>query len=147
VCEPLKEKLAPATDSHGRVSLQYTLAEALFAGELGRYAYAAGSLTNPEILGLAKRVRYVVDPDFPGPGRFKGAVRVTMTDGRVLSAVEEHNRGSAENPMTRQELTEKFHTNAGGFLSLPQRDRLVAEVARLDRLPDARTLVDLAVRS
>ncbi len=29
VCEPTQEKLAPASDSHGRVSLQYSLAEAL----------------------------------------------------------------------------------------------------------------------
>src|SRR5687768_7581114 len=32
VCEPLEEKLSPASDSHGRISLQYTLAEALHAG-------------------------------------------------------------------------------------------------------------------
>ncbi len=30
VCEPTEEKFAPASDSHGRVSLQYSLAEALY---------------------------------------------------------------------------------------------------------------------
>ena len=35
VCEPTEEKFAPASDSHGRVSLAYTLAEALYSGELG----------------------------------------------------------------------------------------------------------------
>jgi 2-methylcitrate dehydratase PrpD len=147
VCEPLSEKLAPATDSHGRVSLQYTLAEALYLGQLGRHAYQPDSLNNPEILALASRVRYVLDPDFPGPGRFKGAVRVTMKDGRCLSAVEEYNRGSAENPMSLQELTAKFHTNASGFLSAAARDRLAADIERLEQLPDAKALVDLAVRT
>src|SRR5579863_9399309 len=32
VCEPTEEKFAPASDSHGRVSLQYSLAEALTHG-------------------------------------------------------------------------------------------------------------------
>ena len=39
VCEPVAEKTAPATEAHGRVCLQYTLAEALVRGELGRTAY------------------------------------------------------------------------------------------------------------
>ena len=32
VCEPVGEKRRPQSDSHGRVSLQYTLAEALYFG-------------------------------------------------------------------------------------------------------------------
>src|SRR4051812_18418522 len=44
VCEPIAEKTAPASDSHGRVSLQYTLAEALALGELGKTAYREDSL-------------------------------------------------------------------------------------------------------
>jgi 2-methylcitrate dehydratase PrpD len=147
VCEPAEEKLAPASDSHGRVSLQYTLAEALCKGELGKGAYDAKSLTSPEILALARRVRYHVDPEFPGPGRFKGVVRITMKDDRSFAGVEEHTRGSTENPMSSADLRAKFDENAGGFLSGTQRDRLADEIARLEHLPDASALVTLAVRS
>ena len=145
VCEPLDEKLAPLSDSHGRVSLQYTLAEAFHRGELGKNAYASESLRNPEILALAKRVRYRVDPEFPGPGRFKGAVEVRLRDGRAFTEVEEHNRGSAENPMTYAELRAKFDENASGFLSREQRDRLADNIGVLETLPDAKALVDLAI--
>jgi 2-methylcitrate dehydratase PrpD len=145
VCEPTVEKLAPASDSHGRVSLQYTLAEALYRGELGKDAYGPESLQNPDILELARRVHYTVDPAFPGPGRFKGAVQITLTDGRSLGSVEEYNRGSAENPMTRAELRTKFDENASGFLSPERRDRLASEIDRLEQLPDASGLAGLAV--
>jgi 2-methylcitrate dehydratase PrpD len=147
VCEPTVEKFAPASDSHGRISLQYTLAEALYLGELGKKAYDESSLRNPEILALARRVRYHVDRSFPGPGRFKGEVRVNLTGGQSLVAVEEHNRGSAENPMSESELRTKFDENASGFLSPIERRRLAEEIERLDHLPDSRTIVDLAVRS
>jgi 2-methylcitrate dehydratase PrpD len=145
VCEPTAEKLAPATDSHGRVSLQYTLAEALHRGELGRQAYSADSLTNPKILALARRVRYEVDPRFPGPGRFKGAVRVTLKDGRSFAEVEEFNRGSAENPMTDAELRAKFEENASGFLSEAERASVVEAIGQLEDAPDASVLVGLTV--
>jgi 2-methylcitrate dehydratase PrpD len=145
VCEPLDEKLAPATDSHGRVSLQYTLAEALFFGELRKNAYQSASLQNAEILALARRVHYEVDPQFPGPGRFKGAVRVLLKDGRSIEDVEEYNRGSAENPMSDGDLRRKFDENAGGFLSKTARDRLADQIAEIEQLADASTIATLAV--
>jgi 2-methylcitrate dehydratase PrpD len=143
VCEPVAEKCAPATQAHCRVCLQYTMAETLYAGSLGKTAYSDAMRLNPDVLELARKVEYFVDPAFPGPGRFKGAVRVTLKDGRVLEEIEEYNRGSAENPMSEAELRAKFDDNAGGFLSAAQRDRLAQEIARTENLPDARTLVDL----
>jgi 2-methylcitrate dehydratase PrpD len=142
VCEPTEEKFAPASDSHGRVSLQYSLAEALYYGTLGKGAYGLESLKNPEILALARRVQYRVDPDYPGPGRFKGAAKIVLNDGRTFEEVEEYNRGSAENPMTYQELRAKFDDNASGFLTAEQRDRLAWEINRLETLANAMHLLD-----
>ena len=144
VCEPTVEKFAPASDSHGRVSLQYSVAEALYRGELGKNAYAAESLRDPAILALARKVAYRVDPGYPGPGRFKGAVRITLKDGRAFEHVEEYNRGSAENPMSAAELRAKFDENASGFLLPEQRTLLAGQIARVDRLDDASALVALA---
>ncbi len=143
VCEPASEKFAPASDSHGRVSLAYSLAEALHTGSLGRNAYSAQNRSNTEILALARKVRHRTDPDYPGPGRFKGAVKITLTDGRVFQEIEEYNRGSVENPMSYAELRSKFDDNAATVLSPAERDRVAKAVEELEKLPDARALVDL----
>lgn len=147
VCEPAAEKCAPATQAHCRVCLQYTMAETLYAGSLGKNAYLDAMRLNPDVLALARKVEYSVDPTFPGPGRFKGAVRITLKDGRVLEEIEEYNRGSAENPMSDAELRAKFDDNAGGFLTAAQRDTLAATIARTENLPDVRSLVALAVQA
>jgi 2-methylcitrate dehydratase PrpD len=125
------------------VSLQYSLAEALYFGALGKTAYRNESLNNPDILALARRVHYHVDPNYPGPGRFKGAVTITLKDGRVVEELEEYNRGSAENPMTYSELRAKFDDNSSAFLSASQRDRLADTIQKLDELQDASTLLDV----
>jgi len=145
VCEPLDEKLAPASDSHGRISLQYTLAEALHTGSLRKDAYSERNLRDPEILALARRVRYHVDPDFPGPGRFKGAVRITLKDGRTIVDTQEHNRGSVENPMTPAELRAKFDANAGDVLSPPERGRLAQAIDGLENMDDVSVVVGLSM--
>jgi 2-methylcitrate dehydratase PrpD len=146
VCEPVAEKIAPASRAHCRVCLQYTLAEAVYTGELGKNAYGDSTRLNPEVLALARKVRYHVDPSYPGPGRFKGAVRVTLNDGRVIEEIEEYNRGSAENPMSDEELRAKFDDNTSGFLSAAHRDGLADAIGRTDNLADARTLMDLSGR-
>ena len=147
VCEPTAEKLAPASDSHARISLQYTIAEALYTGRLGKTAYSEGNLRNPEILALARRVHYYVDRGFPGPGRFTGAVRITLNDGRVISETQEHNLGSVENPMSAAQLRAKFDGNADGILNVGERDRLADEIDRLERLEDAAVIVDRSLPS
>jgi 2-methylcitrate dehydratase PrpD len=144
VCEPTEEKYAPATRSHCRVSLQYTLAEALTCGRLGKDAYGDEHRLDSGVLALARRVHYHVDPGYPGPGRFKGAVRITLTDGRAFETVEEYNRGSAENPMSEADLRAKFDENAGAFLDHDARSRLADAIGRLDTLPDASSLAALA---
>ncbi|MGP0075495.1 MAG: MmgE/PrpD family protein [Bryobacteraceae bacterium] len=143
VCEPTAEKFAPASDSHGRVSLQYSVAEALYNGALGKSAYSTESRANPEILALARRVHYHVDPDYPGPGRFKGAVKVVLKDAREFEEIEEYNRGSAENPMTFEELRAKFDENSSGFLSAEQRQRLLQQIDQMNTLHDAKLLINL----
>jgi 2-methylcitrate dehydratase PrpD len=144
VCEPVAEKFAPASDSHGRVSLQYSLAEALALGSLGKNAYRQESLQDPAILALSRRVHYRVDPDYPGPGRFKGEVTITLKDGRSFYELEEYNRGSAENPMSYDEIRAKFDENAGDFLDEDARSRLADQIARLELLDDASLLVTSA---
>lgn len=143
VCEPESEKLHPLTDSHGRVSLQYTLAEALVRGKLGKHAYQADALNDDTILGLTQRVKYRVDPSLPGPEQFKGVIAVELADGTVLEEVEEHNRGSFDNPMTTQEIVEKFRENVEGTLSDEQAASIVDTALSLERLDSVADLTGL----
>jgi 2-methylcitrate dehydratase PrpD len=145
VCEPLAEKRRPRSDSHGRVSMQYTLAEALVLGRIDKNAYRPESLADPKILGIADRVEIEVDPKFPGPERFKGAVKIVMKDGSVYETVEEHNRGSAANPMAVSDIIAKFDANAADVLSAPQRRALVDAVLALPKARDATRIVDLSI--
>ena len=81
VCEPLTEKRRPNSDSHGRVSLQYTLAEALVLGKINKNSYTNDSLKDKTILALADKIDYQVDNTFPGPEQFKGQVTIELKSG------------------------------------------------------------------
>jgi 2-methylcitrate dehydratase PrpD len=147
VCEPLHEKRRPLTDSHGRVSLQYTIAEAFALGRIGKDAYAPQSLRDPTILALTDRVDFVVDPSMPGSEQFKGVVIVETTDGQRFEEIEEHNRGSAKNPMSREEIEGKFRENVAGVLDPSKADAVIAAVMRLETIDDVSAISALTVAS
>lgn len=146
VCEPVAEKIAPASDSHGRVSLQYSLAEALHRGKLGVDGYSEECRRDPAILALARKIGYVIDKDAPGRGQYKGWVIAHTRDGRTLERIEPHNRGSAENPMSADDVRAKFRENAARTLDRAAIEAILAHVDRLEGEPAIRALVDRCVR-
>ena len=70
---------------------------------------------------------------------------VTIRTGDARVEVEEYNRGSAENPMSYDELRQKFDENASSFLPPAARARLADQIREVERLPSASTLVGLTI--
>jgi hypothetical protein len=90
-------------------------------------------------------VEIEVDPTFPGPERFKGAVKIVMKNGAVYETVEEHNRGSAANPMAVEDIVAKFDANAADVLDGTQRRTLADAVLALPKAEDAARIVGLSI--
>ena len=145
MCEPAEEKLSPPNDTRARVSLQWSMAEAMRRGRLGGDAYAAESLKDPAIAALAKRVTYRIDESAPGTERYKGWVIVRTKDGRVLEKVQDANHGSPGDPMTAEEVRAKFAENALRALPKERIAAIVEAVDALDRAPNVAKLIDLCV--
>ena len=143
VCEPVHEKIKPATDWHGRISLQYSVAEAIYHGRLTGRSYALESLNNAAILDLASKVGFRVDTDAPGRDQFKGWVIVETNDGRRLERVEMYNRGSAELPMSADDIKDKFRDNASFMLKPDRIEAVVKHVDELERASNVGELVTL----
>mgnify|MGYP003791065009 CR=1 FL=1 len=81
------------------------------------------------------------------PERFKGAVKIAMQDGTVHETVEEHNRGSAANPMAVEDIVAKFDANAADVLNQSQRQALVDAVLALPKAKDAASTVGSTIGS
>ena len=60
---------------------------------------------------LAGKVRYVVDPNNPYPKAYTGHVKMTLKDGRVFEERQPHIRGGVNDPLTREDIENKFRGN------------------------------------
>jgi len=138
VLEPAASKVAPRTDYEGKFSLQYSTAAMLVHGRVGLATYTPEALADPRVLDLARKVRYETK-EYPSyPAAFPGGVRILLCDGSLLEADFPHQLGAPGNPMSPQQVREKFRENAalagGGF------DRL-EEILTLEGVADVRGLL------
>jgi 2-methylcitrate dehydratase PrpD len=117
----------PTTGLEAKFSMEFAVAILLVDGKAGLGQFTDASVTRAEVQDMLGRVRFYADPEFDRLGR-EGAfqavleepmiVRIHMKDGRVLSTRTEPAKGSPKNPMTYDEVADKFRTN-GDFAKWP----------------------------
>lgn len=84
---------------------------ALLKGRFGLADLDEAALRDEQVLALAGKVEYEIDPDSPFPTYYSGEVVVTLTDGRELRHREHVNRGAAERPIANADVERKFIDN------------------------------------
>jgi len=106
--EPLAAKQTPANGYAGKFSQPYCIAAGLVRGNVGLGDFTDEAVKDPAVLTVAGKVRYRIDPQNPYPNEFTGHVRATLIDGSVTEERQPHFRGGAKEPLTRQDIEEKF---------------------------------------
>jgi 2-methylcitrate dehydratase PrpD len=115
--EPLAAKQKPANGYAGKFSQPYCIATALVRGNVGLGDFTDDAVNDARVLSVASQVRYHIDPQNPYPNEFTGHIRATLADGSVIEERQPHFRGGAKEPLTRQDIFDKFALNCrhGGW--------------------------------
>ena len=109
--EPLADKQRPRNGYAAKFAVPYLLAAGFVHAGVGLGAFTEGAIRDPRVLALAAKVKFVIDPDNPYPNNYTGHLRATMQDGSVIEERQPYLRGGAQEPLTRQDVTEKFALN------------------------------------
>jgi 2-methylcitrate dehydratase PrpD len=115
--EPLADKQRPRNGYAAKFAVPYLLATGLVHGGVGLGAFTEAAIGDPDVLALAAKVKFVIDPKNPYPNSFTGHIRATTRDGGVIEERQPHLRGGAQEPLTRQDVADKFALNVqhGGW--------------------------------
>jgi 2-methylcitrate dehydratase PrpD len=130
--EPLAEKRTPTTAYSAKFSGPFAVALGLVRQAAGLEQFTDDQVRDPDLLGLAARVRYQIDPDNEYPRNYTGDVRVVLADGSMHEAHQPHLRGGVRAPLGHDEIAAKFRANAAyGGWPVPEVRRLEAWCERL----------------
>lgn len=115
--EPLAAKQRPPNGYAAKFATPFILATGFVRGGVGLDAFTDQAVRDKDVLALASKVRYVIDPDNPYPNNFTGHIRAVLNDGSVIEERQPHFRGGAHEPLTRADIEEKFMLNVrhGGW--------------------------------
>lgn len=138
VLEPLADKHRPRTQYEAKFSLPYSIAALLLRGQVGVATYTDEAITDPDVLELAAKVSYEVKDYDTFPRALPGGVRIRTRDGRTLEAELRYQRGGPDNPMTPEEVREKFRANAGLAIAENEVEALEETIMTLERCDDLR---------
>jgi len=141
--EPLADKQRPTSSYGAKFSLPYSIAVMLIRGRAGLEEFSDEAIRDPEVLSLAKKVRYELDPTIDYPRHFSGHVKIVLADGGILEENQPHPRGGLESPLPPEEIERKFRANARLALSGQQLELIVESVKRLEQLSSITALSDL----
>jgi 2-methylcitrate dehydratase PrpD len=109
--EPLALKQGPPTPYAAKFSGPYTVAAGFCYGDAGLAEFTEESIRNDQVLRVASRVRFEIDPDNEYPRNYTGHVTVRLTNGETLSEYQAQMRGGAREPLDREELIKKCQAN------------------------------------
>jgi 2-methylcitrate dehydratase PrpD len=105
---PFQIRMNPLVDA--QFSIPYTVSAALTRKKINLDTFEEGSIRDPEIGKLAAKVKVVLDPEFEHSTAVEGPIKIKirMRDGKEWNHRVERARGHSQNPLSEEELFEKF---------------------------------------
>ncbi len=150
VCLPRERKWNPQSSTDAQFSLPFTVAYALVHGEVGPHAFSPQGLHDPLVRKLMPLVGVEIDiskePGDRSPFPMPGSVTVTTQDGRMAEGRVDLPKGHPDNPMSFDEIAEKFRKCAQmGRPGWNGAERIIDAVKSLDSLEDAGALARMCI--
>ena len=138
---------SPTNGLEGKFSMPYTVAAAFLDGRVSIHSFQDEMVRREAVRSFMAKVCKVEDPALSltgpdGSDRRFTEVTVTMGDGRILKNKVVRLKGSAEVPLSDQELAEKFVECSTEVLSDGQRDAALGIFRRLEVLDDISSLME-----
>jgi 2-methylcitrate dehydratase PrpD len=130
----------PSTGLEAKFSMEFCMSILLLERRAGLNEFTDAVVQRSDVQEMIRRVSYYVDPEFDKLGNHgetlqsvlvEGSIlKIRLKDGRVLSGRTGFAKGSPENPMTYDEVADKFRGNAE-FAKWPsEKTELVIELVK-----------------
>ncbi|MFZ0900831.1 MAG: MmgE/PrpD family protein [Candidatus Sulfotelmatobacter sp.] len=138
-------KYDPHTRETADHSLPYVIAAALVERKVTPVQFTMEKIMDPKIRAQLKKVEVVADPEIEKvfPALQRVIVNMTTADGRTFSKQLDFPKGDPRNPLTDQEVEEKFGALAEGVLSTGAQKKLKEAIWNLEDSDSIRKLMAL----
>ena len=131
--EPLEIKRNPPTPYAAKFSVPFGIALGLVRNQAGLEDFSDVAITDTDLLDVANKVSYKIDPNNPYPSAYTGHVQIKFKNGQEIEIRQDYIRGGQDMPLTHDEIIEKFLSNCryGGYSNA---DKILAVCDQLGKM-------------
>jgi 2-methylcitrate dehydratase PrpD len=132
----------PQGEYGAHFSTPYIAAVALLKGRLTLADFDEDALKDSEVLGLSRKIRREDDPNSGRPKYASGHVFVKTKDGKMYEERQHIHPGHVENPVSAEDVQEKYRFNALRLLDENEADSLMQQLMGIDKLASVREVTE-----
>jgi 2-methylcitrate dehydratase PrpD len=136
----------PTNELQAKFSMEFCMAILLLQRKGGLAEFTDRVVNRPDVRAMIEKVEFGVHPDAEAAGyeKMTTIIDVELTDGRKVGGRADFGKGSPANPMSDEELADKFRECAAwGGLPTSRAAKIVDLVFRLDKLKSIREITRL----
>jgi len=130
------------TGLRGKFAINYVIALAFLDGKLEIETFTDAKANQPQVQEALSRVKVIMDESIPEPGPYC-PVSVELKSGTRFTHTATIPKGHPENPLTEEEVLNKFHSNVKTIIAEKQTEELISAVLKLDAMDNTRKLTEL----
>ena len=148
IAEPLEEKYRPQSIVDAQFSMPFGAAVAVLYRKAGLREFHLSKIRSEEVKRMMRRVECVVEPDLERtfPKQWCATAEILTKDGKRYFTKIEYPKGDPENPLTWEEMIEKFHSLSNGSLTKGRRIKIADQVRGLEKIQDLQKWAPLLMR-
>ena len=139
------EKWNPLTKETADHSLPYIVGMALLEGKIDNSTYSEKKFRDPKILDFLKKITVVEDKALSSmyPEAVANMVTVKLSSGKVVSKQVDYHKGHPKNPMSDQDVEEKFLRLTRKILDKNHARRILDAIWNLEKTKDVSKVVSM----
>ncbi len=132
------------TGLRGKFAINYVVAMCILDGKLELATFTDERVNQPEVQAAFSKVQVVCDETIPEPGPYC-PVSVELKNGTKLSFTAKVAKGHPDNPMSDNEVLEKFRSNAKLVIAEKQAEQVIANVLDVENMANSKSLAKLMI--
>ena len=136
----------PKNELQAKFSMEFCMAVLLIERKAGLAEFTDDTVNRRDVRRMIERVQFSVHPlaEAAGYEKMTTIIDIDLTDGSTVSGRADFGKGSPVNPMTDDELADKFRECAAwGRLPKPNAEKIVDLVLNLEKVKSIRELTRL----
>ncbi len=139
----------PKTGLQAKFSMEFCMAILLLDGKADQSKFTDAAVNRDDVQKMIERIRFYIDPEAEKAGydKMTTILKITLKDGRTIFGRADFGKGSPTDPMSYDEVAEKF-SGCAAFADWPssKTKQVIDLVRKLEEAADVRTLTALCTK-